>query len=134
MASIDPSLIIDFLAALRLCTNLESFTWTSPGGTDHATRLSRSDKVFIDYLHVLKRIRVPKLVVNINHGLDTRVLTELMYMPDLRSISVNAPAASFVRLETMAAALRERLTHLSCGVETPEDYSKPSRKSITCPT
>ena len=107
----DPMLFMDFLAALRLCVNLQSFTWTFPLNAPH----NRTERVLVDYLYVLKRLRVPKLGIRATHGLSAQVLTKLMYMNDLRSVSVQALAADPVRTESMAAALRERLTHFEFG-------------------
>ena len=83
VATMDPMLFMDFLAALRLCINLESFTWTFPLNAPH----NRTERVFIDYLYVLKRLRVPKLNIRATHGVSAQVLTKLMYMNDLKSIS-----------------------------------------------
>ena len=91
-----------------LCTNLQSFTWTFPPNAPH----NRAEKVLIDYLYVIRRLRVPKLSIKATRGLSALVLTKLMYMDDLKSISIQAETNDFVRVESMAAALRERVTHL----------------------
>lgn len=118
----DPMLTMDFLAALRLCTNLRSFTWGSPSKAAGG----RTDKALVHYLQVLKRLRVPRISIYSITALDPQVLTDLMYMQDLREIEVHTPGADCVRTESMAAALRERVTHLDYTVIDREKSSYPS--------
>ncbi|GJE94706.1 hypothetical protein PsYK624_108770 [Phanerochaete sordida] len=108
VATIDPMLLIDFLAALRLCTHLRSFTWSfSPDA-----QTTRQERILIEYLAVLRRLRVPKLDIRgAPAALGAQVLTRLLYMDDLTSIGVQTRGSDVVRAESMAAALRERLTH-----------------------
>jgi hypothetical protein len=120
VANLDAPLLTDLLTVLRLCMNLRSFTWSSFDEASNRGRLSRNNQVFIRYLDVLKRLRVPELTINMYYGLDSRVLTELMYMHDLQSIRIISPGASRTVTETMAAALRGRLVHLSWSLEFVE--------------
>lgn len=109
VATVDPTLLIDFLTALRLCTNLRSFTWTFP----HDAPASRAERVLLEYLAVLRRLRVPRLdICGVKGALGAQVLTRLMYMGDVASIGVQTHGSDIVRAESMAAALRERLRHL----------------------
>lgn len=120
---------MDFLAALRLCTNLRSFTWTSPTNV----RANRLDKVLTDYLYVLKRLRIPNLSIVAPLGVTPQILSNLMCMDDLREIAVHTKDADFIRTESMAAALRQKVTHLDFLVgKCNEKESYPSCESPLC--
>ena len=125
VATVDPMLLIDFLTALRLCTNLRSFTWTF----SHDAPASRAERVLMEYLAVLRRLRVPRLDVRgVKGALGAQVLTRLMYMDDIASIGVQTHGSDVVRAESMAAALRERLRHLEFSGRDTGSRSYVSRK------
>ena len=118
----DPALAMDFLAALRLCTNLRSFTWVSPENA----AFGRIDRQLVDYLYVLERLRVPTISIVAPLGLGPQVLTRLMYMQNLTAIGVHTRNADFIKTESMAVALRQRVVHLDSAsgkYSEPDTYS-----------
>ena len=117
---------MDILAALRLCTNLQSF---SLGSTKHIC-VHRVDQMLSNYLRVLQRLRVPKISIYSQSSLSPQVLTSLMYMNDVKEIEVHTIGGGFVRAEAMAAALRRRVTHLAFTVSPDEKVSYTACKSI----
>ena len=117
---------MDFLTALRLCTNLRSFSLGSP----EKICIHRVDQVLSNYLRVLQRLRVPKISICSQMPLSPQVVTSLMYMKEVKEIEVHTPGGGFLRTEAMAAALRERVTHLTYTASPDEKASSPSCKSL----
>lgn len=120
----DPALVMDFLAALRLCTNLRSFTWVS---SDNAA-ISRLDRVLLDYLYVLERLRVPNISIVSPLGLSPQVLTRLMYTETLKTIRVHTRHVDHVRTESVAAALRQRVVHLDFAIGKCNEFDALSSR------
>lgn len=78
-------------------------------------------------------MRVPNLSIIAPLGISSQVLSTLMCMEDLKEIAVHTRDADFVRTESMAAALRKRVTHLDFLVgKCNEKESYPSCELLEC--
>ncbi|KAI0629697.1 hypothetical protein C8Q77DRAFT_302534 [Trametes polyzona] len=104
-----PDLMADCRKALRLCVNLEGFTWSddSAEGTDEGD--------FMSYLDVLQTLPLRELVIRTFYGLSDTVWARLQDFTALTKVSIWCMEGKPRILQGWSEKLGASLTHLELG-------------------
>ncbi|KAI0644958.1 hypothetical protein C8Q79DRAFT_742834 [Trametes meyenii] len=104
-----PELMPQCRAALRLCTNLEGFTWNddSAEGTDEGD--------FLAYLEILQTLPLRELVIRTFYGLSDTVWAKLQDFTGLAKVSIWCMEGKPRILQGWSEKLGATLTHLELG-------------------
>ncbi|KAI0827702.1 hypothetical protein BC628DRAFT_1409623 [Trametes gibbosa] len=104
-----PDLMADCRKALRLCVNLQAFTWSddSTEGPDEGD--------FVKYLEVLKELPLRELVIRTFYGLSDTVWTQLQNFTALSKVSIWCMEGKPRILQGWSEKLGPSLTHLELG-------------------
>lgn len=106
-----PALMRDYYAALRLCVNLESFSWSD----DNADG-SKNDENILAFLDILLTLPIKELTVHTYNGLGDEVWNKLQEMSGLRKAAIWCMEGQPRILQGWSEALGPTLTHLELGV------------------
>lgn len=104
------------LAALRLCANLRSFSWTD------SSTLGENDAAFIAHLDVLQQLRVTDLSVKISSGISPVVWRKLMQTKGLRRLALSSSQCVPEGLSAWAERSSRTMTHLEFSVISEADH------------
>ncbi|KAI0366753.1 hypothetical protein BV20DRAFT_1001875 [Pilatotrama ljubarskyi] len=104
-----PDLIADCRRALKLCVNLEGFTWSddSAEGTDEGD--------FVGYLEILRTLPLRELVIRTFYGLSDTVWARLQDFGGLTKVSIWCMEGKPRILQGWSETLGASLTHLELG-------------------
>ncbi|KAI0764407.1 hypothetical protein BD413DRAFT_482654 [Trametes elegans] len=104
-----PDLTADCRKALRLCTNLEGFTWSddSAEGTDEGD--------FLAFLEILRTLPLRELVIRTFYGLSDRAWARLQDVTGLTKVSIWCMEGKPRILQGWSEKLGATLTHLELG-------------------
>lgn len=110
VGSYRPDLLENCWKALRLCTNLESFTWSddSADGTD--------ERDFLAYLEILRALPLRELVIRTFYGLSDEVWEAVQDFRGLTKVAVWCMEGKPRILQGWSEKLGPSLTHLELGV------------------
>ncbi|KAI0712786.1 hypothetical protein C8T65DRAFT_574448 [Cerioporus squamosus] len=104
-----PDLIEDCRKALRLCVNLEGFTWSDD------TAEGNNERDFAAYLDILRTLPVRELVIRTFYGLSDDVWEMLQGFTGLRKVSIWCMEGKPRILQGWSEKLGASLTHLELG-------------------
>ena len=106
----EPEMLPDCQNALRLCTNLQSFTWMDDG-TD-----STNDSDLLAYLDILQLLGFKELIIRTSSGISTVVWDRLIQIDGLRKVGIWCLHGQPRVLQGWSQKLGRSLTHLELGV------------------
>lgn len=105
------------LAALQLCVNLRSFSWTDSG------TLGENDDTFVAHLDILQQLFVTDLTVKISAGVSPTVWAKLMQMKRLQTFGLSTSHCTTLEgLFTWAEWSSHTMTHLEFSVISKIDH------------
>lgn len=107
-----PDLMANCRKALRLCVNLEGFTWSD----DSSEGPDETD--FLEYLDVLQHLPLRELVIRTFYGLSDTVWTQLQNFTALSKVSIWCMEGKPRILQGWSEKLGSSLTHLELGVSS----------------
>ncbi|PSR73361.1 hypothetical protein PHLCEN_2v10796, partial [Hermanssonia centrifuga] len=110
VGAFDPSLLSDCRTALRMCTNIKSFTWMDDGHDD------RHDTELIAYLDILQELRVQELIIRTSSGINAVVWDRLTEIDGLCKVAIWCLNGQPRVLQGWSEKLGSSLTHLELGV------------------
>ncbi|KAJ8490148.1 hypothetical protein ONZ51_g2474 [Trametes cubensis] len=107
-----PDLMDDCRKALKMCVNLEGFTWSddSAEGTDEGD--------FMRYLDILQTLPLRELVIQTFYGLSDSVWAKLQDFSGLTKVSIWCMEGKPRILQGWSEKLGASLTHLELGVSS----------------
>lgn len=111
------------LTALRLCTHLQTFTWTDDQA-DRSTRQPHADPAYYDLadqslrdlLQVLQELRIAELTIRTYSGLTEDAWSEMRKLTGLRKVALWCMEGQPRVLQGWSEVLGSTLTHLELGV------------------
>jgi hypothetical protein len=111
MSSHYPNITKHTLDALRLCTNLESFTWMDDSFT--------GDTILLAFLEVIRGLPIRELDIRTCCDIGEEAWTQLNSLTGLRKVNIWCMEGPPRVLQGWTLALGKTLTHLNLGVSSP---------------
>jgi hypothetical protein len=113
----------DSITALRLCTKLQSFTWTDDQA-DRSTRQPHRDPAYYDLtdqslrevIDVLLGLNISELTIRTYSGLSENAWTEMKKLTGLKKVALWCMEGQPRVLQGWSEVLGPTLTHLELGV------------------
>jgi hypothetical protein len=100
----------DRLTALRLCTHLQSFSWTDSG------YYMQNNHIFVAYLDVLRHLPLTELKVSVSSGVSARVVDGLSQIRGLEVFGLWTSYCAIEDLSFWASRLGRSVRRLQLGV------------------
>ncbi|PCH35694.1 hypothetical protein WOLCODRAFT_140028 [Wolfiporia cocos MD-104 SS10] len=105
-----PLLLPDCQAALRLCVNLEGFSWS-----DRDSSEVRNDEALIAYLDILQGLKIKELTIHTYVGLSEEVWGRMIEFRGLNKVAIWTMEGQPRILQGWSEKLGPSLTHLELG-------------------
>ena len=105
-----PEIVEECKQALRLCVNLEGYSWSDD------TAEGNNERDFAAYLDILSTLPVRELVIRTFYGLSDDVWERLQDFTRLRKVSIWCMEGKPRILQGWSEKLGASLTHLELGV------------------
>ncbi|KAH9915387.1 uncharacterized protein B0H18DRAFT_1124904, partial [Fomitopsis serialis] len=105
-----PELLHDCEQALKLCTNIQSFSWS-----DQSPDASHNDEVLLAFLNILKGLKLKQLTIRTYMGLSEAVWDKLQEFRGLTRVALWVMEGQPRVLQGWSEHLGSTLTHLELG-------------------
>lgn len=106
-----PELLHDCEQALKLCTNIQSFSWS-----DQSPDASHNDEVLLAFLNILQGLKLKQLTIRTYMGLSEAVWDKLQEFRGLTRVALWVMEGQPRVLQGWSEHLGSTLTHLELGV------------------
>ena len=119
-----PEITTDALSTLRLCRNLQSFTWMD----DSFTR----GRILLLFLDVIRTLPIRELTIRSSSDLGEEAWTQLNKLTGLTKVVIWCMEGPPRVLQGWAENLGDTLTHVNLGVSSSKLYSfSPYNETIS---